>query len=556
MLVAGLERLPNIDFVEVVTTGGVTLAQAGVRPSEDDLIGRVYLLTRDYHNRPIALGQLTVAASHTSIRDLAWTRLWPVVGATGLLVLLLSAALYGMVHRLVTSRLALVTKYARRIGQDGPTGISPLAMDLGRTTDEFGYLAQVLNDMNAALADSYYTIRDSETRYRDLFTNSPVALWEEDFSEAAAALRDLGRRVPDLAAHLEDSPDTVRALAARVTIIDVNEAALILHRATDKAELTGRLTTCFTPSSFDAFRRELVAIWHEEWELSMDSEIRTLDGDVREVVVRWFVPPDHRRALTRVVVSIEDVTERRQSERALGITLEKLMQANGELERLTFGASHDLQEPVRTVVSFSQLLERNLRAAERTDPETLEILGFIKEAALRMRHQVAGLLDYARVGQPGRAFRPVALAEIVEIVRVRLSEVLDDIGATIEIGELPIVTGDSDQLGELFHQLFDNTIKFRRASPPDLKVTVSAERMSHEWVFTVSDNGIGIDLDYASDIFQAFRRLHGPTQYPGAGMGLALCRRIVERHGGRIWVEASADPGAIVKFTLPDRRNS
>lgn len=550
LLVQGIRRLPAIERVEVQDPNGLVLAAAGRQP-QGRTLARHFALSREYHGRMLEIGRLSVVAALDPVRHAAYRHAWSLLAANLALILALSSLLYLMVHQVVTGRLSVMADYARRLGRDGPAVMPPLDMERARRPDELCDLAATIDDMRAALSDSYLALRDSEARYRELFTNTPVALWEQDFSEVRPAIEALAVAHPDLSAHLDAHPEEVRGLAARVRVLDVNDATLAMHGAT-RVEEMARLTLTFTPASYEAFKRELLAIWRGEWDLTLDTEIRTLDGDIREVVLRWYVPPAHRDTAAKVIVSIEDVTERKAAERSLEITLEKLTQANSELERFAFVASHDLQEPVRNVVSFSQLLERRLSAEASPDEDSLEFLHFLRAAALRMQEQITGLLAYSHAGQVTRAFEPLPLTAAANDAADLLRDAIAVAGARMTIEPLPVVVGDRAQLAAAFRQLFDNALKFRREDvAPQIRVT--ARRLDNEWLISVSDNGIGVDPLYAADIFQVFRRLHGPGHYAGAGIGLATCRRIIERHGGRIWLSPATSPGATFHFTLPAR---
>lgn len=549
MLVTGMARLQFIAQAEVRDAKDRVLVSRGSPPIDRSLT-RAFTLEREYGGQMVRLGELVVVADLDGLRERMIARGGSVFGASVALIMVLSSLLYLMVHREITGRLAAVAHHARRLGEEGPGGVTPMVeRDSGRG-DELTELVTAFNEMRARLETSYAAVQDRESRYRELFTSFPIALWEEDFSAVRAQILSLRGEVPDGAAHLAANPELVRELAGRVRILDLNDTAVTLHRARDREELLGRLPTIFTPASFDAFRRQLLAIWHGENELVLESEVRTLDGDVRQVLVRWFVPPTARSDLSRVIVTTEDITERKQSERALEITLEKLTEANGELERFAFVASHDLQEPVRSVVSFSQLLERRVGAIGLDDPDVTEYLGFLKAAGLRMQQQVAGLLDYSRADRSSRPFTAVDMGEATAEALGPLREAIQDARAHLTIEPLPTVLGDRPQLVDLMRHLVDNAIKFRRADVAP-EVAVSAQRVDSHWRITVRDNGIGLDPAYAAEIFQVFRRLHGPGQYPGAGIGLATCRRIVQRHGGHIWLDPGTGPGAVFHFTLP-----
>lgn len=248
---------------------------------------------------------------------------------------------------------------------------------------------------------------------------------------------------------------------------------------------------------------------------------------------------------TRLRHAIDDS---RASESQLRQAVDALVASNAELERFAYVASHDLQEPLRTITSFAQLLER--RSAERLQDEDKEYLAFIVGGARRMHALVNDLLAYSRVTNKGAPFAPIATDALVGRVLQNLHESIHSAQATIVIGTLPPVLGDEMQVAQLFQNLLGNAVKFHRPGVAP-RITVEATLATDGVLFSVADNGIGIEPEYRTHIFTIFKRLHPGDSYPGTGIGLAICKRILDRHGGRIWVEQSKDGGAVFFFTLP-----
>ncbi|KIL99825.1 Phytochrome two-component sensor histidine kinase Cyanobacterial phytochrome B [Paramagnetospirillum magnetotacticum MS-1] len=243
-----------------------------------------------------------------------------------------------------------------------------------------------------------------------------------------------------------------------------------------------------------------------------------------------------------------DISARKADEMLLRRTAEELERSNMELERFAYVAAHDLLEPCRTICSFAQILERKFGAV--LDGEGREYLGFLVGGAQRMRELIQGVLGYSRAGMAAAQMVDIDLAEVLHDVISDLGDAIRTRGGAVEVGPLPVVRGDPAQLRQLLVNLVGNGLKFH-AEGALPRVRVGCENREGEWCLTVEDNGIGIASEYQDDIFGIFRRLHGPDRYPGAGIGLAVARRIVDAHGGRIWVESEPGQGSRFCFTLP-----
>jgi PAS domain S-box-containing protein len=244
-----------------------------------------------------------------------------------------------------------------------------------------------------------------------------------------------------------------------------------------------------------------------------------------------------------------DITERKQSEKALAHQAEELARSNAELERFAYVASHDLQEPLRMVVSYLQLLERRYQG--KLDATADEFIAYAVDGAARMQTLIRDLLSYSRVGTQTQAFAPVDSTAVLEQAIANLQMAITESDAAITHDPLPEVMVDASQFAQLFQNLIGNAIKFRSEQPP--QIHISAERVEDAWQFSVRDNGIGIESQYTERIFIIFQRLHRRADYAGTGIGLAICRKIVERHGGRLWIESEPGQGSVFYFTLPDR---
>jgi light-regulated signal transduction histidine kinase (bacteriophytochrome) len=243
------------------------------------------------------------------------------------------------------------------------------------------------------------------------------------------------------------------------------------------------------------------------------------------------------------------ITKRRIREQ-LAERVDELGQSNAELEQFAYVASHDLQEPLRMVSSYTQLLAR--RYQDQLDADAHEFIAYAVDGANRMQGLINDLLAYSRVGTRGKPFAPVAADRALDRALLNLKLTIEESGATIHRSPLPTVLADEGQLVQLFQNLISNAIKFRGDQPSAIQIT--AERDEAHWRLAVSDNGIGFEPEYAEQIFAVFERLHAGHVYAGTGIGLAICKKVVERHKGRIWAESALGQGATFLFTLPGAR--
>ncbi len=275
--------------------------------------------------------------------------------------------------------------------------------------------------------------------------------------------------------------------------------------------------------------------------------VRKDTGEVRIVEEKCEHVRNASGRIIRSVGMVHDITARKRAEEALHATMEDLKRSNLELEQFAYVASHDLQQPLRMVASYVELLGQRYKG--RLDEKADKYIAYASGGAIRMHQLVNDLLAFSRVGTRTAPLVPVNLDRAVAQALENLTVAIEQSGAVVEAGPLPAVSGDETQLVQLFQNLLDNAVKFHGKMPP--RVSVTCRDAGDEWEFAVRDNGIGIDPKHAERIFGVFKRLHTEQEYPGTGIGLALCRKIVERHGGRIHVDPAEGGGSVFRFTLP-----
>jgi PAS domain S-box-containing protein len=301
------------------------------------------------------------------------------------------------------------------------------------------------------------------------------------------------------------------------------------------------------PDDVEATRNEAAAIARgggDSVTLSFTNRYRRADETI--CWLEWKVQTLEGEPLMYCIA--RDVTKQRATEQKLQDYARELERSNAELQQFAYLASHDLQEPLRAVVGCVELLgERN---AGKLDERSAELMGHAVDGARRMQTLISDLLAYSRVGSKGISKVWIDPTAIVQRALRQLHFAVAESGALVTVDAMPGVWADPVQLVQLFQNLIGNAIKFRTKLPPVIHVW--SEKADGKSLFSVSDNGIGIDPEYQQRIFGVFQRLHSKRQYPGTGVGLAICKKVVERHGGRIWIESRLGQGSIFRFTLPD----
>jgi PAS domain S-box-containing protein len=344
---------------------------------------------------------------------------------------------------------------------------------------------------------------------------------------------------------LEVAPNAAIVVDSTGRISLANRAAERLF-GYERDELVGRPVEVLVPETTRADHSGHVQSFYADPVARPMGAGRDLFGrrkDGTEVPIEIGLNPIDAPRGRSTVASIVDITERKRRE-------DELRRSNAELEQFAYVASHDLQEPLRMVANYTELLAKRYRG--RLDETADRYIHYASDGARRMQRLVSDLLAVSRIGSQGRPLVPVSAKEALAAAIESLRTIIRDSGARIEAGPLPDVLADPTQLRQLLQNLVANAIKFRSEAPPVVSITATQHADEHQ--FSVTDNGIGIDPRYADRIFQMFQRLHPRSEYDGSGIGLAIAQRIVERHGGRIWLESRGCAGTTFHFTLATAR--
>ncbi|MES3002608.1 MAG: ATP-binding protein [Pseudomonadota bacterium] len=347
---------------------------------------------------------------------------------------------------------------------------------------------------------------------------------------------------------LDDADEAIYLVdPRRLAFVDVNERAC-RNTHFSREELMRR-----GPVGWDFSAEELRARYAEA--------IAAYPGSIKEDVQRTreggapYILESVRRAIRSegewlIIIHIRDITERVVAEREVQRKIAELARSNEDLEQFGYVTSHDLSEPLRMMASYSQLLNR--RYGDRLDNDAREFMGFILEGSKRMKLLIDALLAYSRAGRGPARKGPIALDRALDDALANLAHAVRDAGASIEREPLPNLEAEPVAMMQLFQNLVGNALKFRGPDAPVIRI--QAADMGEEWHISVSDNGIGIAPEHFKRIFIVFQRLHDRNRYEGTGIGLSICKKIVERHGGRIWLESQPGAGTTFRLALPKRQ--
>lgn len=348
----------------------------------------------------------------------------------------------------------------------------------------------------------------------------------------------------------------IDAAPCGMTMVNEHGQIVIVNKQLEKLfgytreELIGQTIEILVPTELRSFHPQQRAEFSKHPQARAMGAGRDLYGQRKDgsaIPVEIGLSPVMIQGERFVVASVVNISERKATETTLQEKLLELQRSNADLEQFAYVCSHDLQEPLRVISNYTQLL--TMRYQGQFDEDANDFAEFIVDATKRMQGLINDLLLYSRVETKGQAFKTTDCNKSVEMAVSNLALAIEENDATVTADELPVVFADSSQMLQVFQNLISNAIKFRSSERPHIQI--SAQKSDHCWHFTISDNGLGIDMKYADRIFVIFQRLHSREQYPGSGIGLAICKKIVERHGGMIWIESKLGQGTTFHFTVP-----
>ena len=374
---------------------------------------------------------------------------------------------------------------------------------------------------------------------------SQAADWSDDLDQSEARYRGL----------LEAAPD------AMVVVNQAGEIVLLNVQAENqfgypRDELLGQMVTNVIPTGFaerliaDDLRSDEDALAQQ---IGTGIELTALRKDGTEFPIEIMLSPLESPEGTLVTAAIRNITIRKAAEERLLQSMQELNRSNEELGQFAYIASHDLQEPLRMVASYTQLLERRYKG--QLDADADEFIAFAVDGANRMQRLIEDLLSFSRIGTRAEPMLPTSSDSALKLALGNLHLAIADSGAKVTHNDLPVVLADETQLVQLFQNLVGNAIKYQGPERPRITITAS-DIGDQTWRFSVADNGIGIERQYFERIFNMFERLHQRDEFAGTGIGLAICKKIVERHGGRMSVESQPGEGSTFHFALKGAERS
>lgn len=417
---------------------------------------------------------------------------------------------------------------------------------------------------NSYKVDNIESVEKDKDKNNKIFVNNLVGIVENDFlvrvwgsqrdiTDAKKAQAELNKTQFRLATLLNNLQDVVLYETGGGKEFISENVIDMLGYPSSKFENREFFKSITHPGDLKAIEEKT-----KEWQANGSDGVLNLMFRVKRSDGKYIWVEDHmirnkNNGDTHMSGVLIDITDHKHAEEKLKQLADKLGQSNKELEQFAYVASHDLQEPLRMVASYIQLLQRRYKG--QLTAEADEFINYAVDGVVRMKTLINDLLVYSRVNTKEAPLEQVDLKKVLDTTLTNLRASMDDNKASVKLlDEMPVVMANSLQMGQLFQNLISNAIKFKRPGV-DPVVTVSAKHIGNEWHFVVADNGIGIDKEFSDKIFVIFQRLHNQSEYQGTGIGLAICKRIIEKLGGNIWVDSVQGEGSTFNFTIPDREN-
>lgn len=419
--------------------------------------------------------------------------------------------------------------------------------EIDHRAGEFGELAQAFDEMADSLERRLIELRSAEAELRRSQDELErrVAQRTEELATANQELHAYAEELQDL---YNNAPCGYHSLDGDGVFVNINECELS-WLGYSREELVGKmkLGDVLTPESRELFCTVFPKFKERGWVRDVEYQMIRKDGTIFPVLLSATAIKDEEGHFVMSRATMFDITDLVVAQRALERTAAELRRSNEELQQFAYVASHDLQEPLRMVAGYTQLLAK--RYKDKLDQDANEFIAFAVDGARRMQQFINDLLQFSRVGTRGDTFEMGDLSQSVDEAIRNLELAIEEAHATVTYDALPTVSFDKGQMTQVFQNLISNAIKFKSAQPP--RVHISAELRGEAWEISVRDNGIGIEPEHFDRVFVIFQRLHSREEYPGTGIGLALCKRIIERHGGQIRVESKKGEGSNFCFTIP-----
>jgi PAS domain S-box-containing protein len=410
-------------------------------------------------------------------------------------------------------------------------------MDIPESVTELVHELQVyqaeLEIQNEELRESQKEVSDLYNQYQELYDDAPVGYFSLDKDGIIINLNREGAKLLGLGKDLIIG----RGFGKFIHFKKQNEYYLALNKSMDTGKTQEvELVINYMDGLFFYIQVRIMPIQDKA-----DEKYRIVAIDITKLKK---TQSELREARDFLDLKVQERTSE------LNVLIDELKRSNEELQQFAYVASHDLQEPLRTISSFTQLLER--RYKDKIDPDADEFIDYVVEAAKRMQQMILDLLEYSRIMTKGEEFKEIDAAEALNVALFYLKGLIENCDAEITYDKLPKIMADQSQLTKVFQNLISNAIKFKKENePPKIHISAKKDKDRNEYVFSVHDNGIGMDPQYAERIFIIFQRLHTLDEYQGTGIGLSIVKRIIERHNGHIWVESELGKGSTFYFTIP-----